>query len=464
MKEVIIQQEALERLRDNHNQRTCATVMHQTSLGLRTELEVIWQDVNAENAGLLTSGYGLLVFGSPNRAEMLPQSDVDVVVITPDQSSPVRTQLIQRVQSLSYDKIDVPFEWYSLSQLKANALIGSPESDYADTTFIVGTSDINTAHSTEGITDIFFDRSTLQVKLLFQHYFFDYRYATKSAGGGTNLKYSQGGARDFIYFDWYYDYMRGRQARHRSTAEAYPQCFDAIEQLSAMGVLPEEVALQTLGAIDYVGMIKYLALEVNKGTESKGKGFMNQELATRMLASYPDYFMQLGLITPDAVVAYFDVARSVVYRTRTELLGRLFKDVAMDSGITLDGSFDKLTQEQVADIYGNSRFGRMAQIWRIHQQKNQEALAVLYQEVKEVPDWMMLASIASSDAVSPFILDDIARRYSHIPGFEYMSRVVIKHPFVQRSTLEYLSSLPRLAIDDGMDLQYREHIRNKLNK
>jgi len=429
-------------------------LMIDTSRKFRHEVKRVFTE-SLRRCGIdAESGYAVLAFGSPRRSEMLPNSDGDCILITPDSDSILRPIFVDALSKLPYDKIDVPSQWTSLEDLSKNASIGSPESDYADVLFISGDPNIRDTFDRGTITEPFFSEDLLLSKLLFQHYFFDFRYDTKFKGNGTNLKYSRGGARDFIYFDWFFDYSQGRLAR-QNIVSGTPQCYDALDYINNRGLITLKDYHGQRVSMDFIVMVKHLVLEMNKDTTQKGKGYMNVETAERLLQFAPDYFRTLGMLTPLEVVLHFDQSRANIYSLRERVFVHLLGKIGINRQSDLVSVVSYAISERSIPhlIFG---------IWECGRVYDQGVFTQLFNEFHESDCWMVLASFASSLLISPEQLDTLVRLHAHRSGYEYLIRVAVRNTHVQKQTLGYLLSLPRLALDDDVNDRYREEIVTKL--
>jgi|GEM_PF-5372035 len=444
------------------------SVMSNTTEGFKRNIAEVWEDLSYELEPETLEGMGLFAFGSPNRAEMCPQSDVDILFTSTatQADSGLRADVIKRLQALPYDKIDIP-PWENLAVAKNNAVIGSPESDYADATFVAGDQAIGKDYDNLEIKEGFLNRQALQHKLIFQRYFFDYRYSKKDDSMGVNLKYSPGGTRDFIYFDWFYDYQQGLAARIGAETNT-PQIYDAINFLGVEGFLPENEVQQLWSAVEHVGFVKHAALELGKGTPQQGKAFMNLPTSIQLLQNYPAYFLSHGLTEPNQTIDFYNSQRQIVYRNRNLLFTHTVQDLAIEKGAEWAEQFNEANSKDALSVVDQKNyvqadhFVKLAYIWKANNLADSSSLSRFAAQEKDSLDWNILASLLCSDHLPASAISVFAENQARLPNYEYLTRMIIKNKSTSAHTLQGLLSLPRLALSDIVDGEYRQLIAQKL--
>lgn len=415
-------------------------LMQYTTEHFVNQLVHLWTRLGKEYPQINALGYGLFVFGSPKRVEMLPQSDIDLVVISPESPTKdcLRNIIVNQINELPYDKPDIP-PWHSINDMELYANIGSPEGDYADAKLVIASPAVRQAYKESRVSDIFASCEHLARKLVFHHYFFDYRYRGKITAKGINLKYSPGATRDLIYFDWYHDLQAVVLKNAQPRRNNLPQLEEAIQSLCDEGMVDESEFRQLARAIDFVVFTKHAVLELLRDTASKGKGYMNFSTANALLAYYPDFYQRTGGFTPQALQIVYDRSRTIIYNVRK----RIFESVVQRFG-------------QAQDLQ------QMIALWEAIISGNTKQVKLMQKQIRHSTDWHFLAALLTSDQIDPMLIHELATGQATMPGYEYLNRLIIKNMRTSPKTLRMLLQAHSLALSTGVDLEYRNMIINRL--
>jgi hypothetical protein len=77
-------------------------------------------------------------------------------------------------------------------------------------------------------------------------------------------------------------------------------------------------------------------------------------------------------------------------------------------------------------------------------------------------NWSLIASLVSSDHLSPELIHYFAMNQAQLPRYEYLTRMIIKNRNTKTVTLKALLDMPRLALSDIIDAEYRKLLIKKL--
>lgn len=396
----------------------------------------VFYNIEIEFGSEKLEGIALFVFGSPNRLELVKGGDIDAFLISPPGSEEIRIRIIEELTKLLYDKIDIP-DWNSLEQVSIASLSNSPEGDYADASFIAGDAAVLKEYQDRGIRARFFHRTNLLLKIIFHFHFWDLKYE-RSNEMGINLKYSHGGTRDILFIDWVHDLLSEGNSRNNLNSSE-PQIVGAIRYFKDLGIISYEEASKILDAINTVNVIKYLSLELNLGTPQQGEGYLNPELAARLLSS-PELESQFSDIYELATA--YNNARSIIYSFKCKLYDYVYNLSWGD-----DAVYHKELIQSLWTDKGNGDYSYL------------ESLVCC--DLSKV--WYIVASILCLEHTPSFVIDTIARSFVSQSGFEYLTRLMILHANTSLSTLNFLNSLPTLALAPETELKYRKLLFKRLN-
>lgn len=411
-------------------------VMIHESSKLSQRIEAIFRSLVDEYGSNSFKGIALFVFGSPKRMELVKYGDIDAFLISPPESYAVRQRIIAELSELPYDKVDIP-DWNSLAQVNLASLSNNPEGDYADASFIAGDREVLEKYNRLDISSRFVDINHLLPKIIFHFYFWSLKY-NRSSKQGINLKYSHGATRDILFIDWIHDLLTEGESRNNNYSPE-PQILKAIRYFTDNGVLNEAESSRALDAINTVTVTKYTSLQLNSETMGKGEGYLNEELATRLLSTeeFRGKFTDIY-----ELAAFYNNARYIIYWLKCKLY-----DHINNLGLSIDNPHS-------IDLIHN--------LWNNRASFDYEQLNNLFNQGLS-KNWYVIASTLCRDDVPEDTIHQIANSFVSQSGFEYLTRLMILHKNTSYSTLLFLNSLPTLALAPETELKYRKLLFNRLN-
>ena len=202
------------------------------------------------------NSYCFVVFGSPARKAMLPNSDLDIaVVFVEDVSQKQRKIVFNAIGTLPFDKIDI-LDWnYNLEFDSSRNMLDISKS--FDTKCVAGNNKIFAKYYNQLNPD---QKHIEQGHILIGNHFIFHKwnYLSKySPEAGENLKYSFGSARDTIFLDWYANFNQAPETEKPRFQDGLDVCLknkliDNFEEYS-----------QILWAIKLLYLIKTMALDLS---------------------------------------------------------------------------------------------------------------------------------------------------------------------------------------------------------
>lgn len=375
-------------------------------------------------------------FGSFRRAEILPQSDLDVVVrCAVDLRQPISHALQAAGVSLNLDKVDVSY-LADFEPLERIAACQSPEAGFLDTrSLFIQPGDEPFAGRLAWCRDFYNSPDVLAVKLIFERY-----YARagndRSVGADINLKYTPGGYRDVMLLDLY-----GRMRLPRILDPLEPEYLQQFSIVSDDLSWAKNRTAALFRAVNWLLAVKSALLDVFHRTPLRGRAPLNLQTATLLASSgAAARLADFAVVTPTEILA--EHARS-----------RRHVNDAVEQLFSLENPF-------LRDALGERRAIAMLidQLWR----SDPSAAATTRRLLPESTCYPLLASYLFSGAARPADVDELARNHAREAGLRFLNRLLIKHPLTPRSTLRFIAEQNRISLTDEVDARYRDLVQHRL--
>lgn len=411
-------------------------LMEQTSTGLVSELEDIYETLDGDNHGLIIS-----VFGSPARYEMLPLSDVDVLLMPENENRSDKTLSYAEklIRNLPYDKVDIPkIDILGSNKLRSLANSNSPDGHITKSLLVCAPEASPFAQELLDSRAVLDDPELQLEGLIFDYHFLSYRAQQKSTEREANLKYSEGGTRDIIYLDWAADFLSGAQISKTSRELALPQIelsiptvADFLENEAPISELPQ--------AINVLNTIKHQALELgNEGIYFDG--LMSEQTATFLM-----HYYSYGEIvdSPRKLINIHTMARKTLSDVKDALYQKFINDV--NSKAETDESAKYLSL--------------IDRVWSEDPTLDMHAAV---SALLERSRWVDIATVMSRKNATSSHIDHITNLALETPAYSHALRIAIRHPNTSTETLYKLLDADSLATDDDIDKRYRSMLIQRL--
>ena len=413
-------------------------LMAKTSLTLTQELDNIYHHNVADSQKI--GGVVLGVFGSGERNEMLPYSDVDTAIFTSDNKT--IDSLSADIRALPYDKIDIPIaENFNVSKLLRFAEENSPDSHSLHLKIIGAEAPAETLDGLGRIKETLTSRKSYLENLVFDYHYLKYRAGKKGNEKTPNLKYSNGGPRDMLYLDWAASYFTNNGTNKKADMNKIPRIKYSIDELS--DEVPEVAAEELLWSINTVNTVKHHALEIlHQG--GKFDGVLSDLTCKDLLNNY-DYG---GVRDVGELKNQYSLARSAIRFTK-------------------DAVYNKVLKELSDDEFGSDFSNRMRDIDMIWTHKSEldsssRSRELIMDRLMCDGRWSSVATVVAQDDANEKQIDMAVDLASETPSFSHIFRIVAKHPNVSRNTLQRLLRFNEIALDDDVNSRYRKIIQERL--
>lgn len=410
------------------------SLMSETSLKLVKDLDNIYRHnvIDSQKIG----GVVLGIFGSGERNEMLPYSDVDTAIFADD--GEVIDDLTSDIKALPYDKIDIPIAGsFDVDKLLKLAEENSPDAHSLHLKIIDTSAPNEVSEGLGKIEGVLNSRKSYLGNLIFDYHYLRYRAGKKGSERSPNLKYANGGPRDMLYLDWAASYFTDSGTNKDAECNKVPRIENSIAILSDRipGVTRDELTW----AIDTVNTVKHHALEIShQGGDFDG--VLSYQTCENLLKNY-DYG---DVNNVHELKNQHRIARAAISFTKNAVYNKALKELSEDE-------------------FGHDFVARMRDIDAIWANKiDSSARAAAMGRLMHDGGWSSIATvIAQNDASDEQIRSAIMLARQN-PAFSHVFRIAAKHPSASNDTLRYLLGLKKIALDDDVDDRYRKIIQERL--
>ena len=454
---VQMRSETRKKAMDPSNDYNSLSLMRDTTSAVSDAVSKVYRHHAMELFGSpFVQGFAIYVYGSPARTEMTTYSDLDLHVII-DGSTPkkslLKTRILDSFGTFAFAKVDDP-NWEKLSIIEQYAAKSITEGNQViDARYVGG--DMNLARRFEYIQQKYdtLDRSIRNI--FFQWFYLDHYYSRRNSLDTINVKYSRGGFRELLTYDWFDKTMSLFNVRWPQQIVEKPFIEQALQNFSTHGLVDCDYAKSLRSSVDFIILLRNEMLHVNEGTQDRGITHLNRKTGEALWETERDYFRAHGAAQPSDISTTFNLHRMRVRETK-ELLWSHF----LDKETERRGQrwFDLLQRlltpgtaasERREIAHTNDHLLQIASVWSAHYASDYETFSFLEKAAQGTSQWELLASLACSPLCSQNALDEIARCCIKETGLGYILRIIGRNPSVSRGTLE------RIVKETSLDKHYR---------
>lgn len=390
----------------------------------------------------------IFAYGSPGRKEMVSESDADIFIVSRNKSKKLtkfKNKFKEYLRKFNFCKLDIP-SWGLLKEMENHAKISITEGNQVlETRFIVG--DINIKKALDRIKSKYLNRNRMIRNIVFQKFYFDSYFKQRTKNGFINIKYCNGGTRDFLFFSWFDQLMSERiptwnKSRRDSSIK------NSIINLRKNKVINNSEYLKLIKAVDFIILLRSEILRLNRETNENGLTFLDKKTLKRI-------YSNLSLF-----IKYHNIKSS------GELLQKTIQYVkSIDSikqriwNLTLEEAFNsknKLIQFKSAEQFNynlaienkilktNDLLINIALIWGANKSDNPNAIFQLANKLKQSKEWEIIASLSFTPLCPKNILHYFSTYSAKKEGFRYILRILGRNPSVWKKTLRSIAMNPIL--------------------
>jgi len=399
----------------------------------------------------------IFAYGSPGRYELTRgDSDADIFIAEPsrsDEGDKFKKILKQRWGAFDFSKIDVP-PWSTYEDIEIFLRTSLVEGNrILETRFICGNEDVR--RNVEEKKKKFDSLHRELVNIIFNRLYFDQYFKQRVRDGARNIKYCNGGTRDFLFIYWYDRLCKKVNGEDTSLSGlTQPKIKEGLERLMMEGSINGEQFGKAIEAVNGLIELRTDALIVNRGTNERGLSVLDEELIRRLQKDfgYPDRKIIKNFF--DYITTSIDDVVKVVWRKTIEI-GSIFYGKKWGEHIELACSVDTPQRDRVR-IPDTDTSTRIALLWGTTNSGDKEEFEILSKRYKDTTEWETLASIACSPFCSQEILHNIGTGIAKENGYGYILRIVGRNKNSSKETLR------EIAEDPSLDKRYSEVARTAL--
>jgi predicted nucleotidyltransferase len=390
--------------------------------------------------GILPKDIALFSFGSPARHEMLGESDVDCLVIrrknTP-QSTEFRKQLSEELGKYDFSKIDIP-DWGTIEDCETFLKTAITEGNQIiEARYFWG--DSNIEKEIWALRRKYCTIEKFEVTLVFQYLYFNQYYVQRGREGQLNLKYGNGGTRDFMFPVWLSNIRDGLEFVNKQDESAALKAIDSLYLHKDMIVEDRNKYRTGVNVITY---FRDKLLQNNRKTDDDGKTFINKTSISRLYQQHKEIFRNI-----EELEEYISFHVKSVYELKELTWKTLLEYFKKEKSVEWNNLLDS--------ILANHKIEDLSMILK------DETLCVLLiwlsdivtieqtqiTKLLETDKWSVLTSIACHPNASPEILHTLSTKYGVKKGYEYILKVCARNKNTPIETLKKIAENP--------DIEYR---------
>ncbi|MEM4240288.1 MAG: nucleotidyltransferase domain-containing protein [Candidatus Woesearchaeota archaeon] len=387
-------------------------------------------------------GIAVFFFGSLARQEMIPESDLDILIIrkkdTP-QYFAFRKEFIKQVSALNFCKVDIP-EWGTLKDCRIAISKSITEGNQvAESLFVYG--DLSIHDAVEKLKKAHNTVERRERVICFQKLYFDQYYAQKTRPNGVmNVKYCHGGTRDFLFPYWFallksYDFPS-----EESSVE------NSILFLLKKRIIPITMCARYYKSAEFLILLRNAILALNRGTSDEGLTYLDEATFHKIHAAH--VFPKLKTIDVLKKECMRQVHNNKLLK---DLVWKLFLNhlkTARGSSwfkkfnIFLKGKIKSMRQLPRKDV-----LLQVALIWGLS--KRHRLFSEIFRKLSSSKNWDVLCSLCCHKDCPPEILDKIGRGQGCVKGYEYVLKIIGRNKNTPFKTLQ------AIARNNGLEERYR---------
>jgi len=403
-------------------------------------------------------GIAAFLYGSLGRREMVCESDLDVMLIYRDNSQKYldfKNKFKELAKPFNFCKIDLP-EWGTIKESKIFAEKSITEGNQVlESRFICGDEDIK--KEVNNIQEEFGNPNRMIKNITFQKFYFDQYFKQRIRDGAINIKYCDGGSRDYLFIHWFNQLMRRKYPDWDKAQKERPVAEQGLYNLYQNGLINTLEFSKAIDALHFNLLFRDNILLVNKGTSDEGLTFLDKKTLQSVFNKIPRLMEQYNLKSPNELAEQFDRQRyhisDIKKRIWNLMIDEQGKEINNPSwSTTFHKAYDISTSENERTLLLDNKdlLIRIANIWGASNSHQTKILEEICKREQNSDSWEIQASLTTSPYCSPDYLHHVATGIGKETGYGYILRIISRNPNVKQETLE------SIANDLGIESRYTQ--------
>lgn len=399
-------------------------------------------------------GVAAFLYGSPGRREMVCESDLDMMLVYKDNSQDYinfKKRFKELAESFNFCKIDLP-EWGTIEESKIFARKSITEGNQVlESRFVCGDEDIKTEMGS--IQNEFGGPERMTRNIVFQKFYFEQYFKQRVRDGAINIKYCDGGSRDYLFIHWFNQLMGRKYSDWDRAQEERPVAEQGLHNLYQNGLISPLEFSKAIDALHFNLLFRNEVLLANKGTSDEGLTFLDERTLNSVFERTPELMKQYGVKFPKELAEHFDRQRFHIAEIKKRIWnlmideqGREIKNPKWSLEFHRAYSPSTLEKERVSFLSSGNLLTRIATIWGASNSYQTKILDEICKKEKDSDSWEIQASLTTSPHCTPDYLHHIATGIGKEIGYGYILRIVSRNSNVKQETLEAIANDPKVEL------------------
>lgn len=417
---------------DNISSDNSINLMRTTSKSTIKDLREVYNLVNGDENGLV-----LAVYGSLARFEMLPLSDMDILIFAENEQIIPKTK--ELIEKLNFDFLDFPSEdFLNLDNIKKFADSNSPDGHAVALYIVAGLPNSRIYKELISARDMGNQPELMLENLIYNYNYINYTVKRKKNPLGANLKYSYGGSRDMIYFDWAGDFLTESKNTELAQTNEVPQIIYSIPTILDFIEKPSEQHT-LLSSINFINSIKNQALLL-KTQGGHFDGLMSEKTAIELLRNY-----NYNICDEKELIKIHELTRKIIHYHKKLI-------------------YNKIVENLKSNIYNTENYQRLLYMVNLWENPNCQEKDIIIEKLLTNGRWADIVSVICQENARPQDIDyavDIALNNN---AFSHLFRVAIHHPNTTNKTLKKILSNDQIAGSAELEKRYQDVLSKRMGR
>ena len=403
-------------------------------------------------------GIAAFLYGSLGRREMVCESDLDVMLVYRDKSPKYlnfKEKFKELAEPFKFCKIDLP-EWGTCEEAKIFAKKSITEGNQIlESRFVCG--DENIRADVEKIQKEFGGPERMARNIIFQKFYFEQYFKQRIKNGAINIKYCDGGSRDYLFIHWFNQLMDKKYSDWDRAQKERPVAEQGLFNLYHNGLIDSLEFGKAIDSLHFNLLFRNEILLVNKGTSNEGLTFLDEETLNSVFVRMPELMSEYGIKSSKGLAEQFDRQRfhianikDRIWNLMIEEKGKEMKKPNWSFDFYNAYSISTLEEERENFIGGDDSSIKIATIWGASNTHQTKLLEKICKREKDSDSWEIQASLTTSPYCSPEYLHYIGTGIGKEIGYGYILRIISRNPNVKSETLR------AIANDSGVEPRYTQ--------
>lgn len=411
-------------------------------------------DLTVENLGAESKkGIAAFLYGSPGRREMVCESDLDMMLVYKDKSQKYqkfKDKFRELVEPFKFCKIDLP-EWGALDEARIFAERSITEGNQVlESRFVCGDEDIK--KQVEKIQGQFGGSERMIRNIVFQKFYFEQYFKQRIRSEAINIKYCDGGSRDYLFIHWFNQLMSERYSDWDKAQKERPVAEQGLSNLYQNGLISSLEFSKAIDALHFNLLFRNEILLANKETSDEGLTFLDKKTLGSVFDRMPELMREYAIRSSQELAEQFNKQRfhialikNRIWNLMIDENGKAINNSVWSSDFHKAYSESTLENQRENFLSHDDLLMKVATIWGSSNSHQTKLLEEICKREKDSDSWEIQASLTTSPHCSSDYLHHIGTGIGKEAGYGYILRIVSRNPNVKQETLEAIANDSRVG-------------------